>query len=85
MKLTHGCVHTHVPIISLQIRCHADSHSSFTNPLFMNMFQDCKTVFVQDILFLGFSCEIQNVAALLKCTLLLCQITPSNSRTSRYS
>jgi hypothetical protein len=85
MKLTHGCAYTHVPIISLQIRCHADSQSSFINPLFMNRFQDYKTVFVQEILFLGFSCEIRNVAALLKCTLLWCQLTHSNSRASRYS
>lgn len=77
MKLAHGCACTPVPLISLQLMCHADSRLRLTNPLFMNSFQDYKTVTVEDVLFSGFSCEIQNKRLLPRCMLLLCLVTHS--------
>jgi hypothetical protein len=67
MSLTHECARTHVPIISVQLRCHDNSHPRFANPLLMNSFQDYRTAMLHKLLFLEFYCEILNCYGLPKC------------------
>jgi hypothetical protein len=60
MSLTHECGRTHVPIISVQLRCHDKSHPRFANHPLMNSFQNYRMAELHRLLFLEFCCEIRN-------------------------
>lgn len=81
MELAHGFGCTHVPGMSVQLRCHGLYHLQPAKPCAMSGFQDYRTSKGQSILFLGFRCGIQKKWLLLKCRLPWCHVTPQKLKT----